>query len=190
MTDSAAVLTRVCEALSAGNTTDAASTLSDSYPFTPIEKSQRSYSERQMTNIFVRDGFIDRYRGTRLIFPPTLRCISDALPQQFPYHRNWKMSETHVAYWELTPTIDHIQPLAAGGVDQESNWVSCSMLTNSIKANWTLGQLGWELLPPGKLSQWDGLSGWFVHQMDKHPASLENSPYYRRWYSAAKAYAV
>lgn len=61
-----------------------------------------------MTELFVRDGFIDRYRGTRLVYPPTLRLISEELPEQFPYHRNWKMSETHHAFWELTPTVDHI----------------------------------------------------------------------------------
>jgi len=143
-----------------------------------------------MTELFVRDGFIDRYRGTRLVFPPTLRLISDALPQYFPYHRNWKMSATHVAYWELTPTVDHILPVALGGADDEANWACCSMLTNGIKANWTLEQLGWELLPAGEFAQWDGLLGWFVRQMEERPEYVEKSAYYRCWYTAARPHAV
>ena len=56
------------------------------------------------------------------------------------------MSEGHMAYWELFPTIDHILPVARGGLDSEENLVCCSMLTNSIKSNWTLEQLQWQLL--------------------------------------------
>jgi len=65
---------------------------------------------RVMTRIFARDGFIDRYRGSRLIFPPVLRLLSLYLPKEFPYHKNGKMTEGHMAYWELFPTVDHVVP--------------------------------------------------------------------------------
>ena len=54
-----------------------------------------------------------------------------------------------MAYWGLFPTIDHIVPIARGGLDGEENLVCCSMLTNNIKTNWTLEQLQWQLYPPG-----------------------------------------
>ena len=184
------VISHVCEALTSGDRERAARFVDDNYPFEAIEPVPRRYTERQMADLFVRDGFIDRYRGTRLVFPPTLRLISDALPLQFPYHRNWKMSATHAAFWELTPTVDHVQPVAIGGVDDETNWASCSMLTNAIKANWSLEQLGWELLPAGDFNQWDGLLGWFVRQVEELPERVGKSAYYKRWYAAAQPHAV
>lgn len=190
MSDRATVIANICKSLVSGNNRLAGAIVDEYYPFKVINPGARQYSAQQMTELFVRDGFIDRYRGTRLVYPPTLRLISEELPEQFPYHRNWKMSETHHAFWELTPTVDHILPISLGGRDVAENWASCSMITNSIKANWSLEQLGWKLLPAGTLDRWDGLLFWFVRQMEAKPEHAEKSAYYRRWYAAAKAYAV
>jgi hypothetical protein len=94
------------------------------------------------------------------------------------------MTEVQFAYWELLPTIDHIHPVAREGTDTEENWVSCSMLTNSVKSSWTLEQLGWKLLPPGDFRAWDGLLGWFVEQVEGDKTLLAE-PYFKRWHSAA-----
>ncbi len=138
-----------------------------------------------MMRVFRRDGFVDRYSGERLVFPGTLRLLSDLLPEAFPFHPNWKVSETHVMYWELFPTIDHVVPVARGGADDESNMVSTSQLRNSAKAHWTLAELGWELHPAGSLDDWDGLLGWFLAYTDAHPEALA-SAYLRRWRRAAE----
>ncbi|MDY0042504.1 MAG: HNH endonuclease signature motif containing protein [Desulforhabdus sp.] len=177
---------RACSLISKGDLSGAAREIKESYPFVPTKKSARSYTFRQMTEVFLRDGFVDRYRGTRLIFPPVLRLISHYLPAEFPYHKNGKMSEGHMAYWELFPTIDHVHPVARGGVDSLENWVCCSMLTNSIKGNWTLEQLQWALLPPGSLTEWDGLASWFLAQAESDKSVLESS-YIRRWHIALSA---
>ena len=96
-----------------------------------------------MTRVFARDGFVDRYSGDKLVFPGTLlRLLSALMPDEFPAHPNWKMSASHVMYWELCPTIDHLVPVARGGADNESNYVTISMLRNSAKAHWTLEELG------------------------------------------------
>ena len=113
--------------------------------------------------------------GGRLIFPAVLRLLSHYLPLEFPYHKNGKMTEGHVAYWELFPTIDHVAPVARGGIDSEANWVCCSMLTNSIKSNWTLEQLQWRLLPAGELAEWDGMVGWFLQQVSADSVVLQNT---------------
>lgn len=94
------------------------------------------------------------------------------------------MTEGHVAYWELFPTIDHVAPVARGGIDSEANWVCCSMLTNSIKSNWTLEQLQWRLLPAGELAEWDGMVGWFLQQVSADSVVLQNT-YIKRWHRAA-----
>jgi len=44
-----------------------------------------------------------------------MRLLSDLFPEQFPYHRSWKTSETHQAYWSVSATHDHVVPLSRGG---------------------------------------------------------------------------
>jgi hypothetical protein len=94
------------------------------------------------------------------------------------------MTEGHVAYWELFPTIDHVVPVARGGDDSEAYWVCCSMLTKSIKSNWTLEQLQCQLLPAGSLAEWNGMVGWFISQVSADQAVLENR-FIKRWHGAA-----
>jgi hypothetical protein len=94
------------------------------------------------------------------------------------------MSECHIAYWELSPTIDHIVPVARGSADDEMNWITTSMLRNSAKSNWTLEELGWSLLPAGDFNEWDGLIGWFVEYIRHDPTQLAERPI-KRWYNAA-----
>lgn len=186
MYSKAQTLKAVCDSLLAGNLQAAADTARNGYPFTPPQSTGRAYTEVECNAIFVRDGFIDRYSGTQLIFPGTIRLLSRLLRSEFPFHRNWKMTETHMVYWELFPTIDHLVPVARGGDDDERNWVTTSMLRNSAKSNWTLEELGWQLVPPGDFMQWDGLLEWFVTFLQQNPSHLADK-YIRRWHRAALA---
>jgi hypothetical protein len=45
-----------------------------------------------------------------------------------------------------------------GGMDAESNWVSTSMFRNRVKSNWTLEELGWNLVPP--VRSLNGMGSW------------------------------
>jgi hypothetical protein len=175
---------KVCDALIEGNKTLASSIVRSEYPFEKKSFAGRKYKEFESTQIFIRDGFIDRYSGAKLIFPPVLRLLSRSLPEEFPFHPNWKMSESHSAYWELSPTIDHIVPVARGGADIETNWATTSMLKNGAKANATLEELGWILLPSGDFRQWDGLISWLMEYIKLEPEHLQDA-YIKRWYSAA-----
>ena len=184
VTDRAATIRSVCQALSRDGTAAASDLIRAEYPFVPITPEGRRYTEWQSLLVFRRDGFIDRYSGQRLVFPGVLRLLSRLLPREFPFHPNWKMSQTHPAYWELFPTIDHVRPITRGGVDSEGNWVTTSMLRNAAKANWTLTELGWSLHAPGSLVEWDGLTGFFLEFMDSDKSLLEDA-YLQRWQSAA-----
>lgn len=106
------------------------------------------------------------------------------MPSEFPFHPNWKMSETHMIYRELFPTIDHVVPVARGGADDESNWVTTSMLRNAAKSNWTLEEVGWTLVPAGDLLQWDGLLGWFIDYLKQDSRWLDDR-YIRRCHRVA-----
>jgi hypothetical protein len=182
--DRAAILKEICARLTAGDPGSAASLLRRDYPFEPIAAVERKYGPAEAIRIFARDGFLDRYSGDRLIFPGALRLLSLRLPEDFPFHPNWKMTVTHEAYWELSPTVDHVVPVSRGGADSETNWVTTSMRRNSAKSNWTLEQLGWTLLPPGSIEDWDGLMGWFLDEMKSDPSLLDNS-HLHRWHAAA-----
>lgn len=150
-----------------------------------LEKASRSYTEKQKMEQFVRDGFIDRYSGKQLLNPGILRVISYYFPDEFPYQEHWKMESCHRAYWELVPTIDHIVPIAVGGKDEVDNWATTSMLNNSIKSNFTLEQLRWELHSPGAYEKWDGLTDLFLQLVESDKELLE-IPYIKRWYSISK----
>ncbi|WP_196590625.1 HNH endonuclease domain-containing protein [Pectinatus frisingensis] len=138
-----------------------------------------------MLQIFVRDGFIDRYTGNKLIFPGTLRILSELMPQEFPYHLNWKMDACHIAWWQLSPTIDHILPIARGGNNEPDNLVCTSMLKNKTKDNFLLDELGWNLFPAGDFEKWDGLINWFIKYVENN-RSILNCNYIANWYKPVK----
>jgi len=178
------VLAAVCAQLDEGDITTATATLRSGYPFTPFMPTRRTYSPLRCVRVFLRDGFVDRYSGARLIFPPVLRALTQAMPEDFPADANWTYAHTHPAYWELSPTLDHILPVARGGADDDDNLVTTSMLRNAAKANWTLAELGWSLRPPGDRATWDGLLGWFMRYVEARPTLLQGSRYLRDWHRA------
>lgn len=187
----AGVLADVCAALAVDDSTKAKTTLQKGYPFVPVEKIARRYSERESMKLFIRDGFIDRYTGNRLVNPGVLRLLHVVLEDDFPADPNWKVSRTHPAFWELFPTVDHVVPVSRGGPDDASNWVTASMLRNQAKNQWTLDDLGWELRPPGAAGEWDGLSRWLIDYLAAHPTALADAAephrgYVRRWLIATK----
>ena len=182
--DKVTTIAAVCAALSTQAEDEAVAILRARYPFAPEPITPRRYGPLESTRVFVRDGFIDRYTGERLIFPPVLRVLSNALPEAFPFHPNWRTDVTHPAYWELGATVDHVIPVTRGGHDDESNWATTSMARNSAKMNWTLDELGWQMHPPGEFRAWDGMLHWFVEYTEIHPIALENASV-RQWRRAA-----
>jgi hypothetical protein len=184
--DTALVLHSVCAALLDHKPDAAQALLKESVPFTGSPAVKRQYSELVKTQVFLRDGFIDRYTGKKLVFIGALRLISHLMPETFPYHPAWKMEICHPAYWELVPTLDHIVPVARGGQDTLENWVTSSMLTNARKGSWTLEAMGWTLLPPGDQTEWDGLMRTFMRLVEADKSLLEQE-FIRRNYRSAKA---
>ena len=181
-TDRASDLAAVCEAIAQRGAEAGADELAARWPFVPVPAGERDYSPLQALRVWLRDGFVDRYDGERLVFPGALRLLSLLMPEAFPYHPNWKVDETHPAYWRLHPTVDHVVPVALGGGEDDANRVTTSQLRNSAKAHWTLEQLGWALRPPGLLADWDGLTGWFRGMLAARP-ELRGNEAIRYWES-------
>ncbi|HFB65723.1 MAG TPA: HNH endonuclease [Aeromonadales bacterium] len=177
------IIKNACSAIAKNEIEEAKKIIDTGYPFSPLKNEGRRYSNYQKTKIFIRDGFIDRYSGDKMIFPPVLRLMSKLMPKEFPFHKNWKTTECHMAYWQLLPTIDHVVPVSRGGKDQESNWVCTSQLRNSAKSNWLLKELGWYLHEPGDIKEWDGLTTWFLNYTEKNKNILNDS-YINSWHKA------
>jgi hypothetical protein len=75
----------------------------------------------------------------------------------FPYHPNWKAGQTHPAFASRAAMVDHVVPGSTGGAWlDEANLVTACNPCNSIKADFSLEQLGWELLEIAS-DGWDGL---------------------------------
>ena len=186
MDTKAAVLEQVCQNVDDGHWAKAAQTLKTQLPFEKGTNGTRRYDLKIMMTIFDRDGFIDRYSGRRLVFPGTLRLLSEYFREEFPYHTNWKIGECHLSYYELYPTVDHINPVKRDdGTNDLSNLVSTSQLLNSAKSHFTLSELGWKLHEPGDIHEWDGLTEWFLERAESDPKILESKPM-NGWYKAAK----
>jgi len=183
-------ISEVCFSLSRNRRDTAIETLARNYPFAPRPIKKAHCTPCQSTRVFVRDGFIDRYSGDKLVFPAVFRVISLALPREFPFHPNWKTDVTHPAYWEMAATVDHHEALSVGGQHDQSNWYTTSMARNAAKMNWTLAQLGWRLHEPGNMQQWDGLLGWFLEYIDDHPDILHQDDLeiksLKQWHAAGK----
>ena len=91
-----------------------------------------------------------------------------------------------MAYWELVPTIDHINPIATGGKDEDDNIITTSQLNNSIKSNWSLEQLRWKIYNAGDIKEWDGLTKVFIELVEKDITLLSDN-YIKKWYSISKS---
>ena len=181
--DLTSVLLAACSSISKHDFKEAREILELGAPFKPQMRINRQFSESQALEVFRRDGFIDRYSGDRLVFPGTLRLLSHYYPKAFPYHSHWHTEKTHLAYWLLCPTIDHVVPVTRGGSNDMDNFVTTSQLHNSVKGHWLLSELGWCLHKPGNLDEWYGLLGWFIQQI-REDAGAISCAYIKRWQRA------
>lgn len=184
--DKSSVILSIATMLLENNKSAARKIICEEYPHIYFEIEKRTYTIAQKMNQFIRDGFIDRYTGKKLINPGILKILSYYFPEEFPYDAHWKMSETHIAYWELIPTIDHIYPIARGGQDSEQNWVTTSMKNNSIKSNYTVDEIHWTVHPKGNIADWDGLTRVFMTLVDNDKELLKDA-YIRNWYKVSQS---
>lgn len=180
----AEIIKSVAELLLNNRKEEAIKISNDNYPFDFKENAGRKYTKTDSCKVFLKDGFIDRYTGEQLLFPGFIKILSLELPDIFKYHSNWKMSETHIIYWEMFPTVDHIIPVARGGDDEEHNWVTTSMIINSAKSNWTIEELNWTIHERGNLNNWDGLSSIFLQLVDENPEYVNKDKSILQWKNA------
>ena len=119
--------------------------------------------------MFVRDRYVCRYCGTRVIDLRVLEALAIATRAYGPIFQRasaWRIAETHPAFWWQSGSNDHVVPRARGGeVNDFENLVTACWPCQHRKSNFTLGELGWKVRPIGpgapakgsNLAEWDGL---------------------------------
>ena len=135
-------------------------------------------------SVFKRDCWTCRYCAGTTIAPPLLRVLSRLYPERFPYHPNWKAGQVHPAYLLLSTTLDHVHPGGRGGSwSDRANLVAACWPCNSGKSDFTLEEIGWELLPAEDVaSDWTGLT--VSYRALWTAAGEPDAPYHRRWLRA------
>jgi hypothetical protein len=118
----------------------------------------RSPSVSVIAGVYVRDSFTCSYCSRKTIVLGVLRLLSLRFGDVFPFHPNWKKSEAHRAYWDISTSLDHAVPVSRGGEWHAiENLVTACARCQYQKANHPLEVLGWERRVAE--SDWDGLVG-------------------------------
>lgn len=164
------ILAQACDAISQNRLEEAQSIVANNYGFQILTSGRTTVPLALSMQVFWEDGFIDRYSGRALVNCGALRLLSHLLGEKtFPFHPHGKFDQCHQAFWELLPSVDHVVPVARGGANDRSNLVTTSMACNQAKGLFSIEEMGWTMKPPGKRSEWDGLSTWLVEYVDRQP---------------------
>lgn len=75
------IIDKASKLLLNNNKEEAIKTINDQYKFEYKKIQKRSYSDSQKFKIFMRDGFIDRYNGEKLLNPGILKVFSTYFPK-------------------------------------------------------------------------------------------------------------
>lgn len=117
----------------------------------------RRSTERLKLAVFERDAWTCRICGARTIDLRVMKRVSALLPVELPYHPNWKFGASHLIYWTHTSSLEHVVPLARGGADDASNFVTTCYACNDARSHFLLEELGWALRIPSEPG-WMGLT--------------------------------
>lgn len=189
-TQRATGLASVADALILGDFSSAEALAARDFPWKECTSLRRSISKAQALRVFLRDGFVDRYSGSRLVFPGALVAIGRLMPATFKIDKTWKVSGSHEIFWELWPVVDHVIPVTRNGSNDDKNLVTTSVTNNNAKGNALLSELEWELLPePVSSGGWDGLIPWFKQVVTKHSDLLSDGQI-KAWNAAVRQTGV
>jgi hypothetical protein len=130
------------------------------YPPRVIE-AKRAVSRSTSARIFKRDRFVCRYCNGKTILTPVMELLGVLYPKIFPFQsEGWKAGITHPAVIARSPAVDHVEPIAHGGSNDDENLATACWPCNAIKSDFTLELLGWTLRPISD-GDWDGLTRYY-----------------------------
>jgi hypothetical protein len=140
---------------------------------------ERKVDRAMMVTVFKRDHFLCRYCGGKTILTPLMELMGVLYPDVFPFQSaGWKAGVTHPAVISRSPAVDHVVPVVYGGVNSDENLVTACSPCNTIKADFSLEMLGWELRPVEEF-EWDGLTRFYPRLWDL--AGRPKPQYHQGW---------
>lgn len=116
---------------------------------------------REKWETFARDYWTCRLCGAQTIDIRVLRSLSRLFPETVPFHPNWKFSESHLIYWTLSTSLEHVVPFARGGHDEPSNFVTTCYACNDARGDLLLEEIGWAVQPIAQ-TEWRGLTDYLA----------------------------
>ena len=96
-----------------GNIESAKNLINKEYPFKKLKPEGRSYTDKEKYEQFVRDGFIDRYTGEKLVNPGLLKVLSYYSRMHFHIRAigRWKNVTVPTGNWSQQLTTSFLLPL-------------------------------------------------------------------------------
>ena len=98
------------------------------------------------------------------------------------------MDSCHLGYWRDVSSCDYLIPIARLGTSNLDNLVTACYMCNSIKQNWLVEELRWDLRPVSADGEWDGLCGRYADLLllfeSRYPEARLG--YFREWRRALK----
>jgi 5-methylcytosine-specific restriction endonuclease McrA len=115
-----------------------------------------SLTPKVKTTTFERDQYTCRFCGTKTIDLEVLKALSRYFPAEFPYDSAWKHGVSSLVYWTHSTSLEHVLPIARGGLDDISNYATTCYACNDARGDLLLEEIGWKDRLSSPVS-WDGL---------------------------------
>ena len=121
---------------------------------------RKTISKPEQTKIFKRDQWCCRYCGIEVLLSPALKALNEKYPGHGYYHRNGKKSKMAKLFLDKCACVDHIIPVAKGGLNEIENMVCACWECNTKKSDdsdpkWIKKMIKIDELQPS--DGWDGL---------------------------------
>lgn len=108
------------------------------------------------TATFEHDQYTCRFCGTRTIDLEVLKALSRIFPAELPYDSAWKHGRSSLVYWTHSTSLEHVIPIARGGLDRPDNYATTCYACNDARGDLLLVEIGWRKRPASR-EPWDGL---------------------------------
>lgn len=146
---------------------------------------KRSFNARRSAEVFVRDRFVCRYCGGRVVPRRLLVALSAIFPTELPYYAHYRLGTVHPVYWLLAAEADHLIPGSRGGDwTALANLVTACARCNTAKANSVMEEIGWNLQPVPE-RRWNGLVNHYevIWELAGRPSPSYHSAFIRAFQS-------
>jgi hypothetical protein len=136
--------------------------------------------------VYTRDGWRCRIAGCRrrLIFEPVIRLLGDLFSDLVPYDSGLGWQCHPLGRW-CVPALDDRLAHTLGGSSKMGNLLTLCSPCNTVTSNWTLEELGAEVMPGEPAGDWDGLTG--IYEALWEVAERPSPTYHRAWLRALAA---